>query len=158
MCPRNKQDIELDCPNDKSLICLISKSPEVIRDVIYYQVGTEYIQRRGGGVEEELGNFFGDVFGARGSEVSNPRGRGSYIFVWYLRRVCVWGGGGSDMFHWSLSSLKVIAINPPCPSLNLHFLLATNDVEMVHTCIYYPFLFNRNSAHFGFLPFTMGIQ
>ena len=58
--------------------------------------GGSYIQ--GGG-----GNFFGDVLGG-GLKIKCPMGRGGHVFRQVL--------GGSDVFHWSFFSLKVI-VRPP---------------------------------------------
>ena len=55
-----------------------------------------------------VGNFFGDVLG--GLKIKWPVGRGGHVFRQVL--------GGSDVFHWSFFSLKVIASggrSPPDP-------------------------------------------
>ena len=54
---------------------------------------------RGGGV----GKFFGDVLGDVENKMTYGRG-GGHVF-----RQVLLGGGGSDVFHWSSFSLKVIA-------------------------------------------------
>ena len=50
--------------------------------------------------------FFGDVLG---DENKNPLGQGGHIFHQEF------GGGGSDVFHWFLLSLKVKASGGPSP-------------------------------------------
>ena len=63
----------------------------------------------GGGYIRGVGIFFGGVLG--GLKIKIPWGRGgSYISSG------IWGGGGgSDVFHWFLHSLKVKASGGQAP-------------------------------------------
>ena len=74
--------------------------------VIYYQLGVRLYS--GGGRK-----FFWWCTG--GVENKMTYGQGGHVF-----RQVLWGGGGSDVFHWSFFSLKFIASGgaaPPRPPL-----------------------------------------
>ena len=101
--------------------------------------GAGYIQGWG------VGNFFGDVLGGGGLKIKWPMGRGGSCISSGM-------GGGSDVFHWSFFSLKVIASggrsSPPPPptaplypsSIMWHFLNHWATLEIKYAL----FLLNNN--------------
>ena len=86
----------------------------------------------GGGGEGRLysrgvGIFFGDVLGG-GVKIKIPWGRGVKYFIRYLEGG---GGGGSDVLHWFLLSLKVKAsgFQAPRPSISKMMLPTISNIK-----------------------------